>query len=106
FGKNCIARARSYLGILPDLRRRHRIFPASRARRVPAGLRRGPRFFSDDDVDLGSGRLRTLRDLELRAARFSLGAQSRVLVRRGLSRYWTERVLNCRPDALAKHSGL
>jgi len=71
---------------------------------VSTRLRQRRRIFSNDDVDSGSGRLRTLRDLELRAAWFSIRAQSRLLVRRRLSRRRSERVFNHRYDALAKRS--
>src|ERR1700730_3826065 len=105
-GANSGAQPRTHFDLLPDLRRRHGIFPAARPRRVQTELRRRCGIFRNDDVDPGNRRLRTLRNLELAAARFSLGAQSRLLVGLGLSRRRPERFFPDRNEPLAKRFAL
>src|SRR5205814_7650962 len=64
--------------------------------------RRERGVFRDDDVNPGSGRLRALRDFQLRATEISIVAQSGVLVRCGLSWNRPERFLDDWSEPLAE----
>src|SRR6266404_7377667 len=102
FGKNNQPATRTYLRLLSDLRGGHGIFPPPGTRRVPRRSRRRRTVLRNDDVDLAKRGLRTLRNLELRAARLLLGTQQRVLGRPRLSWDRSKRIFNSRVATLAE----
>src|ERR1700746_279052 len=93
----------TYLGLLLNLRRRHRVFSAARYRTAFPGRIPRCRPVRGDDGYADPPRLFSIRDFELRVAGRGMPAQPGLLERRRLSRARALRVFHRFGASMAEH---